>query len=291
MTGPFFVSIMRASESFSAFFVLKFGEVRKNTYLCSRILCPNDVHMTMRKNFFYILAFAAGLVSCAHKPQVVSSMQAEFLPVDSTLDAIQDSSYLAALEPLKASLEEQLMIPLGYAPEALTSGRPESTLLNWACDALKAKADEAQEELGLTHSVDFAVVNAGGLRCEWAAGDITFRHVFELMPFDNELVILTLPGTEVMLLAENRRAQYGQGVSRELRVTPTDVTLNGLPINPEQDYFVATSDYLSGGADGLHALTHFTERVLTGKKIRDLYIDYVREVRIVEASIDGRMAL
>lgn len=245
--------------------------------------------MDMKRAFLYILV-ALTLLGCGRKPMQVVRIESEILPVDSSLDAVQDSAYLAYLAPVAAELEEQLSIPLGTAPEALSVGKPESTLLNWASDALKAKADE-----NFVGKVDFAVVNAGGLRCDWAAGDITFRNVFELMPFDNELVILTLSGEDVLLVVQNCIEQGGQGVSKELHIDAGNqaqqATLHGLPIDPTASYHVATSDYLSGGADGLTALTHFSERVMTGKKIRDLYIEYIQEIRIVEAKLDGRMKL
>ena len=40
----------------------------------------------------------------------------------------------------------------------------------------------------------FAVANNGGLRAGLFPGAVTMRHVFEVMPFDNELVILQLSG-------------------------------------------------------------------------------------------------
>lgn len=256
--------------------------------------------MIMRKKYAHIVVVAAlamlaiAVGSCTRQPAQVESIQASLIDVDSTFDAVQDSDYLALIAPIKAEMEEELNRPLGTAPEALTVERPESTLSNWSADALMAMAEQWVEAQG-TGRVDMAIVNIGGLRCEWPAGDITFRNVFELMPFDNELVILTMTGKDILDLAQNCIDQGGEGISKELRITinttpggqPT-VMLGGKDIDPEATYYVATSDYLSGGADGLTALTHFSDRLLTGRKIRDLYIEYIQQVRIVEAKLDGR---
>jgi len=238
-----------------------------------------------------MLLAAALLGSCTRQPVKVTGVETSMIEVDSTLDAIQDSAYLAYLQPIKENLESQLNIPLGYAPEEMLRDRIDSKLLNWACDAL---ADCARQNYEGT--VDLAVVNAGGLRCDWAAGELTYRSVFELMPFDNELVILTLSGADLYELAENCVVQGGQGVSKEFHVTGLNgqveqVLLNGQPIEHERQYHVATSDYLAGGADGLSALTKYSDKVMTGKKIRDLYIDYIAEHKTVEAKLDNRMVV
>lgn len=239
-----------------------------------------------------LCCFSGFFISSCQRPTVkITGVETELLMVDSSLNAIQDSDYLSYLQPIKENLEQQLDIPLGYAPEEMLRNRIDSKLLNWACDAL---AERARKHY--SGEVDMAVVNAGGLRCDWPAGEITFRSVFELMPFDNELVILTLSGKELYELAENCVTLGGQGVSKEFRVVGLNgqvesVLLNGQPIDPEKKYYVATSDYLAGGADGLTALTHFSDKVMTGKKMRDLYIEYVAEYKTVEAELDGRVSL
>lgn len=248
--------------------------------------------MTKRIQLACLALLSLMLCCCTqHHRRHVASVETQIIVVDSLWDALQDSVYLSELSPRKQALEEQLNIPIGHAPEAMSAYRPESELLNWACDALLAMAHKYYQG-----QVDLAVVNIGGLRCEWPAGDITFRHVFELMPFDNELVILTLSGEAIQELAQNCVNQHGQGVSKGFQVIGeegqvADVTLFGQAIDPEKTYYVATSDYLSGGADGLSGLTRFTERVQTGKKMRDLYIEYIDSVQVVEAAIDGRMII
>ncbi len=254
-----------------------------------------NCNMSLIYKYICILIFAAALAAgCARQPMQVASIESELIAIDSTLDAIQDSDYLVALAPIKADLEAELSKPLGVANMELTSGRPESTMGNWASDALKAMADQWLAEQGMGKA-DLAVVNIGGLRCDWPKGNITFRHVFELMPFDNELVILTLTGNDLMELAQNCLDSGGEGISKEMHVWrkngETQASLHGKAIVAEATYLVATSDYLSGGADGLSALTRFSTRTLSGLKIRDLYISYIQEVRVVESALDGRIRL
>jgi 2',3'-cyclic-nucleotide 2'-phosphodiesterase (5'-nucleotidase family) len=208
--------------------------------------------------------------------------------VDSTLDAIQDTTYLQYLTPIKAELEQALNTPIGYAPEIMIVHQPECNMLNWACDALWAMAQQRYPE-----KVDMAVVNIGGMRCEWAAGDITQRHIFELMPFDNELVVLTMTGDEILNLCNVFIQRGGEGVAG-LRMKARNgklisATIAGKPILPTAYYTVATSDYLSQGNDGMTPLAQYQDMWRSEEKIRDLYIEYVQQVKTVQAVIDGRM--
>ena len=237
------------------------------------------------------LLFAILLVSlftACHRPLHVSKTTGAVLLVDSTYNAMQDMQYLQSLAPIKEDLEKQLGAPIGYAPEALTVNRPECTMLNWACDALLAIAQKQ-----CPNPVDMAVVNIGSMRCEWAAGEITFRNVFELMPFDNELVVLTLTGEEIHRLCEIVATNNGEGMAG-LRLKARNgkvlqVEINGKSLEKDKTYTVATSDYLSQGNDGMLPLKNHIQCWNSEEKIRDLYIEYIKQVKVVQAKVDGRM--
>lgn len=244
----------------------------------------------MKKAIFFFL-LALGSIACQRQAHVAQAT-GEIIIIDSTLDAIQDTAYLRHLAPIKQDLERELNIPIGYAPAAMQVYPPECPMLNWASDALLAIARQLSPE-----SVDVAVVNIGGMRCEWAAGDITFRNVFELMPFDNELVVLTLQGSDLQQLCEIFAYSGGQGIAG-MRIKASGdrvmqqeaiVTINGKPLDPTKTYTVATSDYLSQGNDGMLPLKNYLQIWKSNEKIRDLYIEYIKQVKVVQAKVDGRM--
>jgi len=227
------------------------------------------------------------LVSC-HKQLQVSSVTTEAIPVNASLDGIQDTEYLAQLAPIKAGMEKEMSVQLGYAPEDLCVAAPECPMLNWATDALWAAAKKVYPG-----KVDIAIVNMGGMRCSWSKGPITRGNVFELMPFDNRLVVLTLKGADVIALCESFAQYGGQGVAgMRVKVRQNklkDVRVAGKKVNPRALYTVATSDYLSGGTDHMEALTRYVDYWNSDLLIRDLYIDYVREQDTIRAVVDGRM--
>ncbi len=237
----------------------------------------------------WLLALGS-IIACTRQPMRVVASHEEIIVVDSTLDAIQDTAYLQALAPITEQLDKELNVVIGYAPRAMEAYLPESELLNWTCDALYDMAKQYYDG-----EIDFAVVNVGGIRCDWPQGDITRRNVFELMPFDNQLVILTLTGDKVIELCEIFAANGGQGVSRQLRMQfdknkkVKKVRINGKKVDKDAVYYIATSDYLSTGADHLTPLSEFIERKTTDKLIRDLYMEHILQNKVVEAKIDYRM--
>lgn len=243
----------------------------------------------MRKVIVFLLCALFLLPACNKQVKVVS-VSTEALPVDASSDAIQDTVYLKQLAPIKADLEQQLNVQIGYAPERLWVGDPECPMLNWATDALWEAAKKVYPE-----KVDIAIVNMGGMRCEWPAGPITKEKVFELMPFDNELVVLTLKGEDIISLCESFAKYGGQGVAG-MRVTVidghlADVQVGGKAVDPKALYTVATSDYLSGGTDHMEALTRYVEYWKSDLKIRDLYMEAVQTQDTLRAAVDGRMTM
>ena len=243
----------------------------------------------MRKSIF-LLFMAALMGACMRQPVHVTGCTTEAIPVDASSDCLQDTVYLAQLAPVKADLEREMNVQIGYAAQDMWVGEPECPMLNWASDALWEAAKRAYPG-----RVDIAIVNMGGMRCSWQAGPITRGCVFELMPFDNRIVVLTLQGKDIIELCESFARYGGQGVAG-MRVKTVDgqladVTIGGKDVHPTALYTVATSDYLSGGADHMEALTRYVDYWKSDLLIRDLYLEAVREQDTIRAAVDGRMTM
>ena len=243
----------------------------------------------MRKFFLFAL-LGACLISCNHRQVRVTGCETEAIKVDASADAIQDNEYLKILAPVKADLEREMNVQIGYAAEDMWVGEPECPMLNWASDALWEAAKKVYEG-----RVDIAIVNMGGMRCSWEKGPITRGCVFELMPFDNKLVVLTLKGEDIWALCESFAKYGGQGVAG-MRVKIAggqvkEVTIGGKTLNTKALYTVATSDYLSGGADHMDALKRYVGYWNSELLIRELYLESVREADTIRAAVDGRMTI
>ncbi len=244
-------------------------------------------YMKTRLLFFISLVL---LCSCANQPRKVADSASVAVKMDSTLNSVVDSDYLAVLEPVKEHKNQIMNQVIGYAPEDLVRLSPESNMLNWGADAL---LEMARTVTG--REVDFAVVNKGGLRCDLPKGDVTLGSIYSLMPFDNALVIVAMQGSDVIDLCNTFARRRGEGVSGLRMVingdVAEDIQIGGKPVVPEAVYYVATSDYLSTGTDEMVAFTRALDIFETGLLIRDLYIDYVKNKGQMSAVVDGRMAV
>lgn len=151
----------------------------------------------------------------------------------------------------------------------------QANLSRVAADYVQQAADDYMlSQFGsLSH---FTVLNHFGLRNSISQGDITLGKVFEVMPFDNELVILQLTGSQCDSLFNFISILGGCPISSlELIVndsTYTDATIRGLKFDSRKSYFVATSDFLLGGGDNFNMLKYPKKTYKTGILIRDVLI-------------------
>jgi len=166
---------------------------------------------------------------------------------------VADPAVEALVKPALARVEEEQRRPLGVT---VTSplGRDyegESALGSVLADGLREM-----------EKADVALLNAGGLRANLRAGAITYGDLYEVLPFDNTVSVVTVTGEELRRLLV---AAYGtgSGVFQQsgLKVKLSrcagperlrDVTLaNGKALEPGRLYRVVMPDFLARGAAGL----------------------------------------
>ena len=232
------------------------------------------------------------LMACTQLKWTVTEATGTKIPLDTATEQFADDSFKAFLEPYKVQLEKEMNEVIGYAVQDLRIHGPESLLSNFSADVYR---DVAATQI--QSSVDIAIVNLKGLRAQIPAGDITVSRIFELMPFENELVVLWMKGEELMSLFDFFASIGGEGVSgmkmglRDGKAV--EVTIGGEALDKNKVYVVATNDYLAEGNDGMVQLKKAVKRVNTGIKIRDMLIEFIRNEteagRKINPKLDGRV--
>lgn len=231
------------------------------------------------------------LFSCSTNYRVVKSNRAEYAL---TKDVAVDSSVIRAYQPYKLKLDSQMNAVLGYSDVALTkkSVGGESLLGNFFSDAALHEARKIDPK------IDFTIPSTnGGLRNDLPLGAITLSNVFELMPFENELISFTIKGEAVQRLLDFIARSGGQPVAgikmRIVNKKPADVLINGEPFDVNRTYKVLTSDYIAGGGDSVTSFKEPVESKILGLKIRDALIMYIKEKQAakekISSKLDGRM--
>lgn len=220
-----------------------------------------------------------------YPPAQFSYAEATFFEMNGIIDT--DSAYNRIIAPYRSELAKKMDEPIGKASDTFTRNKPESSLGNLAAESLRDFASFLLK----TH-VDLGLVNLGGLRSDLLSGEVTVGHIFEVMPFENRLIILELDG-ELLAKLLNEIAQInGEPVSgvrfRIVENEAKDIIINGQPLQKDKTYRVATSDYLANGGGNMPTLWK-AKRQETNYLIRDIIIEYVRNRRVVEPVVDGRI--
>ncbi|NCC10435.1 MAG: 5'-nucleotidase [Bacteroidia bacterium] len=254
------------------------------------------------KRLIYCMALAGvmSFVSCrsAHETSryEIKSVQGSMINIDSVFDSTPDLEAERLLAPYKAQIDKTMYEVIGTSALMMDKGAPESLLSNLVAEVLRLSADQV-----LGHPADMGLVNMGGLRNILPKGPITVGTVFEILPFENSLCVLTLKGQDLKRLFQAIASCRGEGISGP-RMTITkdgallEVTLDGKEIQDDRLYTVATIDYLADGNGRMDALLQAVKRECPDNGVlRDLFLNYVRrqtaEGKIISSQIDGRVTV
>jgi len=233
-------------------------------------------------------------LSCSHKTWIITHATSSKIAIDSTTEQSADKNYEAWLLPVKQRIDARMNVVIGRAAETMRGKGPESLLSNFSADVYRQTASAFLKE-----EVDISVVNLGGLRTVVPAGNITVGKVFELMPFENELVIVWLKGDKLNGLLQYFAGMGGEGVSgirMEIKEKKAvNITVGGKPLDMEKLYSIATNDYLAGGNDKMIQLAQNVKRINTGIKVRDMLLDYIKSEtqkgNMIQSKLDGRITV
>lgn len=236
------------------------------------------------------------LLSSCHSAYEVTKVEGRMQPIDSTWDANPDADAVALLAPYKAKIDSIMNNVVGTAEMSMDKNAPESLLSNLVADVLREAAVQV-----LGKPADMGLVNMGGLRNVLTEGPITCGNIYEILPFENSLCVVTLKGKYLSLLFENIAARRGEGVSGvQLKINKEGKLLQaavaGKPVEDERLYTVATIDYLADGNDGMTALPQAEKRECPdGATLRGLFMDYVKKQtaagKKITSRIEGRITV
>ena len=157
--------------------------------------------------------------------------------------------------------------------------------------------DIVMNELDAAKNIDFILLNHGGIRSMISKGDITVRTAYKVMPFENSVVVCELEGRHVYELINylilNKKAHPISGINIVLdkNYNLLDAKINGKSIDKNKIYSVATSDYLLNGGDKMIFFEKSKKNIILDYKIRNILIDYFKEVDTVSFKIDNRFIL
>ncbi|HKK88017.1 MAG TPA: 5'-nucleotidase C-terminal domain-containing protein [Saprospiraceae bacterium] len=233
--------------------------------------------MINQKFLLLLLSFIL-LFSCGRKLQI-QSVEAENIEVNSDVPKVQDEETRQLnekIKPYRDSLDNSMNEVLAVASVSMELRRPESLLGNFVADLM---VEEFEEATG--REVDLAVTNYFGLRIAVLdSGVITRRDVYELMPFDNTLVLATVDSAELKELFKHSLSSGGWPVSKDVQIIQegTDVTvlIGGRSIRSGESYHILVNDYMASGGSDCTFMLDWDKKEYPFL-LRDLIIEHLQE--------------
>ncbi len=195
------------------------------------------------------------------------------LPVDKASSG--NGAAETTIAPYRVQVTSKMSEVIGTAPAELHKAEYQSALGNFVVDLQLAQSQPLYGK-----PIDLSLVTNGGLRVPIPAGEVTVGTVFELMPFENELVVLTLDGATAKELfdfaAKTRIAPIANATYTVQNGQATDIRIGGQPLDAGKTYTLVTSDYLAGGGDNLALLRKAEKVEKVGLLMRDAIIRHIR---------------
>lgn len=202
------------------------------------------------------------------------------------------------IEPFSKHINKDLDSVISYAADTYSKSDGE---LNTAIGNLFADATFEQANPVLNsrnhENIDMVLLNHGGIRAIISKGNITKRTVYEIMPFENSLVVAKLKGTYILEAVNYlTRAKRAHPIAKlniilNKNYDLAEATINGKKIASEKYYNVLTNDYLFNGGDGMDFFQARDTVYVLNYKVRNALMDYFMKTDTINPKIDNRFII
>lgn len=238
------------------------------------------------------LCFVLLIVSC--QSSNISKIEGKRIDIDNQI--ISDTDIENFIKPYRERINKNLDSIISYAPETYSKsdGELNTAIGNLMADAVYSESNPIfNKRTG--KNIDFVLLNHGGIRSIISKGNVTIRTAFEVMPFENSVVVVELKGDQLIeMMNYLSKAKRAHPISKQLQITlnkDSEVqssSVNGQPIDANATYYVATNDYLYNGGDGMTFFQTNSKLYVLDYKIRNVLIDYFKKVDTLNPKRDNR---
>lgn len=239
-------------------------------------------------SFFTLLI----IISCKNDPQHLVKIEGKLLPI--TEEITSNQTIEDVVKPYREKVEKEMNTVLSFTKKDLvrTDGKLESSLGNLMADLCFERANPIFNSR-TSKNIDFAMFNYGGIRAGITKGAIKTENAFNLMPFENSLVVVELTAEKInelvnYLIESNRAHPLSKQFNLVLTKNGYNLKINNKPINNSKTYFVLTTDYLQNGGDSMNFFKNPVSLHNLDYKMRNTIIDYFTEIDTVKVELDGR---
>ena len=236
------------------------------------------------------------ITSCSKQNYQVSKIEGKRITI--TDKEYQEPTIEKYIKPYREHINKELDSVLAYCPETLdkSSGKWQTTIGNLMADATMQRGNmvfKAREK----KTIDLCILNHGGIRSILPKGNVTTRTAYEIMPFENSLVVIALKGEQIFELVDyfiaTKKPHPLSGITFTISKdnVAKNIVVEGKPVEKETLYYVATNDYLSNGGDNMNFFKKGIQKFDLDYKLRNILIDYFKEVNTIPVINDVRISV
>ncbi|MTH14569.1 5'-nucleotidase [Flavobacterium sp. LC2016-01] len=234
------------------------------------------------------------IYSCSPKNYNLTKIEGKQLPI--TEKGAETPEIESFIKPYRDHINKDLDSILAYSPETLdkSSGKWQTTIGCLLADVCVQRGNLVFKKRE-NKTIDLCLLNHGGIRAILPKGNVTSRTAFEIMPFENNLVVIALKGQQILDIAayiiKEKKPQPLSGMTFTIAQDKTakNILIQGKPFDINKVYYVATNDYLANGGDNMSFFAKGVQKFDLNYKLRDVLIDYFKEVDTIPAPRDIRI--
>ncbi len=226
-------------------------------------------------------------------PPAPQKLKAENINITDSLETISEID--SFIKPYRDHVNKDLESVLAYSVDTYSKsdGELNTAIGNFMADLIYEQANPIfNSRTG--KDIDFVLLNHGGIRSIISKGNITTRTAYQVMPFENAIVVLDLKGEQVQelikYLVRNKRAHPISKLNIELDsvFNLKNALINGKQFDLNKNYLVCTNDYLANGGDRMDFFKTHDSLYVLDYKIRNALIDYLQKVDTIKPTRDNR---
>ena len=240
---------------------------------------------TISFGFFVILLTFNLFISCKSTSSYQTT-KIEGKKIGVTNEKGENEAIATYVKPYSDNINKDLNSVLAYCPETQdkSKGTWQSNIGNLLAEITFELGNPVFQKRE-NKTIDVCLLNHGGIRAVIPKGDVTTRTAFEVMPFENSLIIVGLTGKEIKTLAEyiikekKPHPLYGMKIYIDKNTLAINkIEINDKPLDENQLYYVGTSDYLANGGDNMTFFKESKIKFDMEYKLRNMMIDYFKKV-------------
>ncbi|MCX7552196.1 5'-nucleotidase C-terminal domain-containing protein [Xanthomarina sp. F2636L] len=241
----------------------------------------------------FALFLIAFIFSCKQEKQHLTRIEGKQIAVTDSLET--DPEIEAFIKPYRDHVNKNMDSVISYAMHTYskTDGELNTAIGNLFADVMFEQGNPIfKKRTG--KDIDMVLANHGGIRAIISEGNITTRTAYEIMPFENSIVVAPIKGSQVnQMIAYLLNAKRAHPISKlhivaDKNYQLVEATINNKPIDTSKIYYVATNDYLYNGGDGMTFFQPSDSLYILNYKIRNAFIDYFKNHDTINPVIDNR---